>query len=142
VATLTARRAWQLIALTTFCVGFVGGVFMWVFDHEDFPTLGSGVWFAIQSITTVGYGDRVPTSAAGRVVATVVIVMGLGFVSVFTATITATFVESARRRRRAPDAITLEHIAQRLDQIEALMDERFKADQRDPDQRDGEGLHE
>jgi hypothetical protein len=67
-------------------------------------------------------------------------VTGIGFMSVMTATITAVFVESARRKRRAPSEVTLDHIAKRLDQIERLMDERFEADQRNPDRGDGEGL--
>jgi voltage-gated potassium channel len=100
------------------------------------------MWFAMQSITTVGYGDRVPTSTEGRLIATFVIVSGIGFMSVITATITAVFVESARRKRRAPAEITLEHIAHRLDQIERLMDERLEADQRRPDRGDGQRLEQ
>ncbi|MDA0184742.1 potassium channel family protein [Solirubrobacter phytolaccae] len=137
---LTVRRAGVLIAGVTLAIGIVGGIVMRAVDPEDFPTIASGLWFSIQTITTVGYGDHTPTSTEGRAIATIVMVTGIGFMSVFTATITAVFVESARRRRQAPDAITLEHIAQRLDQIEQLMDERFEADQRDPDPGDGERL--
>jgi voltage-gated potassium channel len=138
--TLSARRAALLISVITLCIGIGGGVVMWVVDREDFPTLGSGMWFAIQTITTVGYGDRTPSSTEGRAVATLVMVTGIGFMSVITATITAIFVESARRKRRAPEAITLEHVAQRLDQIERLMHERLEPDQPDPDRGDGERL--
>lgn len=137
---LTARRAVVLLAGVTLAIGIAGGVIMRTVDPDDFPTIGSGLWFAVQTITTVGYGDRVPTSTEGRAIATLVMVTGLGFMSVITATITAVFVESARHKRRAPEEITLEHIAQRLDQIERLMDERLEADQRDPDRGDGERL--
>lgn len=137
---LTARRAALLISVFTLCIAIAGGVVMWVIDREDFPTLGSGMWFAMQSITTVGYGDRVPSSTEGRLIATFVIVAGIGFMSVITATITAVFVESARRRRRSSAEITLEHISQRLDQIERLMHQRLEADQRGPDRGDGERL--
>jgi len=138
--TLTARRAALLISVFTLSIAIGGGVVMRLVDPKDFPTLGSGMWFAMQSITTVGYGDRVPTSTEGRAIATLVIISGLGFMSVITATITAIFVESARRKRQAPDTITLEHIAQRLDQIERLMDERLEPDQRGTDRGDGERL--
>ena len=37
---------------------------MWLIDRDDFPTIGSGLWWSIQTITTVGYGDNVPTSTA------------------------------------------------------------------------------
>lgn len=137
---LTARRAALLISVFTLCIAIAGGVVMWAVDRDEFPTLGAGMWFAMQSITTVGYGDDVPTSTEGRVVATFVIIAGLGFMSVITATITAVFVESARRRRRMSAEITLEHISQRLDQIERLMDQRLEADQRRADGGDGERL--
>ena len=137
---LTARRAALLISVFTLSIAIIGGVVMWIVDREDFPTLGSGMWFSMQSITTVGYGDDVPTSTEGRAVATLVIISGLGFMSVITATITAIFVESARRKRQAPAAITLDHIAKRLDKIEKLMNERLEPDQRDPDGGDGERL--
>jgi voltage-gated potassium channel len=139
---LTARRAALLIATFTLCIGVGGGLIMRVVDPKDFPTIGSGMWFAVQTITTVGYGDHTPTSTEGRMIATVVMVGGIGIMSVITATITAIFVESARRKRQAPQAITLEHIAHRLDQIERLMDERLEADQRDADGGDRERLEQ
>jgi voltage-gated potassium channel len=140
---LTIRRATVLIAGFTLAIGVGAGLLMRVFDNEDFSTAGAGLWWAFQTITTVGYGDKVPTSTEGRLVAVVVMVTGLGFMSVVTAAITAAFVEAARRRRRLPQEITLEHIAERLDQIEAaLVNQRLETDQRDADQADGEGVQD
>jgi hypothetical protein len=56
-------------------------------------------------------------------VATVVMVTALGFMSVLTASISAVFVESTRRRRSRRDDATLEHIADRLDAIERRLEE-------------------
>ena len=129
---LTIKRACALIALVTIGVGVASGLVMRVLDPHDFHSAGSGLWWAVQTITTVGYGDKVPSTTEGRLVAVLVMVTGLGFMSVITAAITAAFVESARRRRRLPEEITLEHIAERLDQIEAaLVHQRLEADQRD-----------
>jgi voltage-gated potassium channel len=137
---LTIRRACALIALVTLTVGVASGLVMRVLDPEDFHTAGSGLWWAVQTITTVGYGDKVPTNTEGKLVAVLVMATGLGFLSVITAAITATFVESARKRRGRDD-LTLHHIAQRLDQIEELLvNQRLEADQRDRDQPDGERL--
>jgi voltage-gated potassium channel len=138
---LTIRRASALIAIVTFGIGIAAGLVMRVLDPTDFKTAGSGLWWSVQTITTVGYGDKVPSNTEGRLVAVVVMVTGLGFMSVVTAAITAAFIEAARRRRRLPEAITLEHIAQRLDQIEAaLVNQRLEADQRDSDRADGESV--
>jgi voltage-gated potassium channel Kch len=140
---LTVRRASVLIAATALGIGIAAGLVMRAVDPEDFPSAGSGLWWSVQTITTVGYGDSVPTSTAGRLIAVLVMVTGLGFMSVVTATITATFIEAARRRRRLPDEFTLEHIAQRLDQIEAqLVHQRLEADQRDAHQADGQGMQQ
>ena len=121
---LTARRAGQLIAVATCIVAIAGGVLMWIVDRRDFPSIGAGLWWAVQTITTVGYGDSVPHTTAGRALAALVMISGLGFLSVVTAAISAVFVESARRRRRRSEELTLEHIAERLDAIERRLSER------------------
>lgn len=118
---LTVRRAVLLIAAVTVAVGVAGGLLMRAIDPQDFASVGAGLWWAVQTITTVGYGDKVPTSTESRIVAVLVMACGLGFMSVITAAITAAFVESSRKRRRVPEEITLEHIAQRLDELEAQL---------------------
>ena len=120
---LTARRAGAVIALVTFVVGLAGGILMSAIDRNDFPTVKSGLWWSIQTITTVGYGDAVPTSDLGRLLAVLVMVTGLGFLSVVTAAISAAFVESARRRRGDDQGIALAHIVERLDRIERKLGE-------------------
>jgi len=139
---LTIRRAGQIIGVITLVIAIGAGLLMRIIDHQEFPNFGSGLWWSVQTVTTVGYGDHVPSTTAGQLVAVLVMVSGLGFLSVVTASITAMFVESARRRRRSPTELTLNHIMERLDQIEALMDERLKADQRRADGGDAEGVHD
>ena len=78
-----------------------------------------GLWWAIQTVTTVGYGDVVPTSTLGRLVAALVMIVGIGFLTVITAVITSTFIESARRSREGPGSDTL---AAKLDQIGARLE--------------------
>jgi voltage-gated potassium channel len=119
---LTARRAGRAIALITIGVTIAGGIVMWLVDREDFPTLGSGMWWSVQTITTVGYGDNVPTSTGGKAVAALVMVMALGFLSVVTASISAMFVESARRRRGVDAQSDYAQILERLERIEQRLD--------------------
>ena len=113
------RRAAQAIAISTIIVTFAGGIAIWVLDNREFPTLGSGLWWAVQTVTTVGYGDHVPSTPEGQVVGTVIMVAGIGFLSVITATITAAFVESARHRRGVGRD---EEILKRLERIEQRLD--------------------
>ena len=56
---ITARRAAVIIATYTAFVTFAGGVVARPADRKDFDSLGDGLWWALQTVTTVGYGDVV-----------------------------------------------------------------------------------
>jgi voltage-gated potassium channel len=111
---LTARRAAGIIAGVTVAITLAGGVLERLLDHREFPTIGKGLWFALQTVTTVGYGDVTPTLRQGRIIGAVVMLAGIGFLAVITASVTATLVESSRRRV-APS--TEADVAQRLAQV-------------------------
>ena len=125
---LTARRAAGIIAAFTVLVTVVGGILERVLDHQEYPTIGRGLWFALQTVTTVGYGDVTPHRSIGRFIAAVVMLSGLGFLAVITAAVTATLVESSRRRFAAQsdldDSRQLDQIDQRLARIEATLAQR------------------
>ena len=116
---LTAPRAARIIASITVSVTIVAAVVIHFTDPKNFPNIGDSLWWAIQTVTTVGYGDLVPTSQAGRVVATLVMVIGIGFLTVITAAITSTFIETARRRI---EGATTDAVSAKLDQIGARLD--------------------
>ena len=73
---LTARRAAVIIAGFTVLVTFAGGLVAWLTDRKDFDSLGAGLWWSLQTITTVGYGDVVPSSGTGRVIGAFVMISG------------------------------------------------------------------
>ena len=77
----------------------LAGILMTVADPDNFPSIGRGLWFSVQTVTTVGYGDDVPGTAVGRLLASLVMLLGIGFVTVITASITGTFVEQSRRQQ-------------------------------------------
>ena len=91
------RQAAALIAVVTTVITVAAGLLMTVVDHPSFPSVGLGLWWAVQTVTTVGYGDYVPHNVVGRVVATLVMLGGIGFVTVITAAITSGFVARAVR---------------------------------------------
>src|SRR5690348_13384378 len=82
---LTARRAAGIIAGVTVVITVAGGVLERVLDHREYPTIGRGLWFALQTVTTVGYGDVTPKLSAGRFIGAVVMLAGIGFLAVITA---------------------------------------------------------
>lgn len=125
---LTARRAAGIIAGFTFLITVAGGILERVLDHREYPTIGRGLWFALQTVTTVGYGDVTPRQSAGRVIAAVLMLTAIGFLAVITASVTASLVESGRRRLAAksePDVgQRLNEVNERLARIEALLGQR------------------
>jgi voltage-gated potassium channel len=125
---LTARRAAGIIASYTVLVTFAGGLVAWLTDRKDFATLGEGLWWALQTVTTVGYGDIVPSSGTSRVIGAVVMISGIAFLTVITAAVTAALIEAARRRQ--PPASdheqlleSMREVTSRLSAIEARLDE-------------------
>jgi len=123
---VTVRGAAIVIATATILITFVSAFVMTVIDHETYPSLGSALWWAMQTTTTVGYGDNVPTTAAGRFLAALVMLFGIGFLAVITAAITSTFVARSAQRQEAPDADAptakqLRELDRRLERIEAAV---------------------
>ncbi len=124
---LTARRAAAIIAGFAFIITVAGGVLERVLDHEEFPTIGRGLWFALQTVTTVGYGDVTPKRVEGRIIAAVVMLTAIGLLAVITAAVTASLVESGRRRFAASSeqdvARRLDEVSERLARIEARLNQ-------------------
>jgi voltage-gated potassium channel len=119
---LTARRAAAIIAGFALLITIGGGILARLLDHKEYPTIGKGLWFALQTVTTVGYGDVTPKNSDGRFIAAVVMLTGIGFLAVITASVTASLVESSRRRFVETEgdlARRLEEVTQRLVRIEA-----------------------
>lgn len=106
----------RLIALLTVFVVVVAGAAEATVDSHDFPRVWDGVWWATVTVTTVGYGDVYPKSVLGRLLGIVVMLVGIGFLSVLTATVASYFVKTDRSE-------TETEILERLARIEhALAD--------------------
>ncbi len=130
---LTARRAAGVISIVTIVLTVAGGILIRLVDDDSISSLGEGLWWAVQTLTTVGYGDVVPGGTAGRLIATVVMLNGIAFLTVITAAVTATLVDQIRQGRQEPPepdasdadlASSLTEISSRLDLIEASLAQR------------------
>ncbi len=122
----TPRAAAIVIATASTATAVVAGILMTVVESEDFPTIGSGLWWAAQTVTTVGYGDNVPVTFAGRILAVLVMLLGISFLTVITAAITSAFVSRSSLERTVSNAepATAEQfrqIEERLERIEAAL---------------------
>jgi len=99
----------------------VFGIVERLVDPDTFDNVWLGMWWAIQTVTTVGYGDVVPQSTAGKVIASFLMLGGLSLFAVVTGAITSAFVAQAQRQRAG------DPVMQKLDQVTAQL-EAVKAD--------------
>jgi voltage-gated potassium channel len=125
---LTPARAGRSIALATTLVTIACGVVMRFVDPKDFDNIWVALWWAVQTVTTVGYGDEVPRHPAGRIVGAVLMLSGIGFLTVVTATITAAFIERVRKETGDPVELRLEakldDLSARLHKLESSLERR------------------
>ena len=131
----SVRTAAGVIVTATTVVVVAGGVFMRLLDHGEYSNVWVGMWWALQTVTTVGYGDVTPKNPSGRIVAILVMLQGIAFLAITTAAITSTFVARAsneRERAQAADEDDAEvriearllSIDQRLDRVEKMLASR------------------
>jgi len=83
---------------------------------------GDALWWAVVTVTTVGYGDKYPVTAGGRGVAVVLMLVGIGLIGVLTATVASYFVEEKADRDKEELTVRLERIEALLEQVLAQSD--------------------
>lgn len=127
----TTPRGGAMVIATATTAATVGCGLLMTFIDKDFTTAGQGLWWAVQTVTTVGYGDQVPGSFAGKLLAAFVMLFGLAFLAVVTAAITSSFVGRATSewaKQGGAEAPATERavreLHERLDRIEALLRQR------------------
>jgi voltage-gated potassium channel len=80
---------------------YLAGVGIYFFENQEqpdaFSSVFDGIWWAVATLTTVGYGDAYPVTAGGRAFTMVILVVGLGFISVPTGLIASALGEARRR---------------------------------------------
>jgi voltage-gated potassium channel len=113
---VNARSLTLGLAFTFLGLALVGAILMRIVDTHDFPTLGLAAWWSLQTITTVGYGDVVPTTDLGRIVGSVELVLGISFITFLTAGVTSTVIQ--RGSQRAQDSES----AQRERDLQTIVD--------------------
>jgi len=123
---VASGRILPYLALSTIAITFIAGVTAWVLAPRGFGSLGDTLWWAAQTVTTVGYGDVVPETTGGRLIGVLVMAFGVAAVSLITALVTSAVVAFEQRRRSEreeaehhhPVHESLARIERRLEAIE------------------------
>jgi voltage-gated potassium channel Kch len=115
-----------MIVAATAGVVVVAGVLISVVDNTEYPNVWIGMWWALQTVTTVGYGDVTPENVAGRAVGALIMLEGVAFIAIVTAAITSSFVSRAREKLDASQSkeelSDRELMEKRFDELEQKLD--------------------
>jgi voltage-gated potassium channel Kch len=116
---LTLFRAVSTVVVVAVVLVFLAGLLERIVEPDTFTSLGLAYWWAVTTVTTVGYGDVVPESAGGRLVAAGLMLVGLGLIPTLTSVVVATLVgKRTRAQQEQLDRQGQEHAAA-LARIEA-----------------------
>ena len=119
-------RILPFLMLVITAIAFAAGIVMWIVDPDDFPTLGLALWWAVTTVTTVGYGDVVPTDTPGRFVGAVLMISGYASLSLLTGIIASLLVSRRAAALQADEEQALEKIDRRLAEVERLLREQSR----------------
>jgi voltage-gated potassium channel len=117
------HRQFHFVALVAVAAVTLGG--LGIYSVEGGPqahikSVGDGIWWAIVTATTVGYGDISPVTTEGRIIAVILMLLGIGVIGAFTATVASFFVSQ-------DEGSELRALEARLDRLESKIDRLLEA---------------
>jgi voltage-gated potassium channel len=124
VFTIEGVRYAALLALAVFLAGAQA------FATVENTSLGVGMYWSISTMTTVGYGDVTPKTSAGRIIAAVVMLVGIGFIAIVTGAIAQRFITTEATVTKGDETISqaqavthakLDDLASRMDRLEQAL---------------------
>ena len=110
-----SRKLRTILAALIFFIFLFG--YLFYVSEPEVRNLGDGIWWALVTITTVGYGDITPLTTVGRVVASSLMFLGLGLIATITAIVSAKFIQNF------VDHHTNDDVLEKLDEMQLELDE-------------------
>ena len=110
-----SRRLRTILAALIFFIFLFG--YLFYVSEPDVRNIGDGIWWALVTITTVGYGDITPLTTLGRIVASSLMLLGLGLIATITAIVSAKFIQNF------VDHHTNDDVLEKLDEMQLELDD-------------------
>lgn len=118
---VVSGRIVPYLVLVMFAVAGIGTAAVEILSPNSFDSVGDAAWWAATTVTTIGYGDVVPGTGGGRVIAVFVMFASVATVSFTTAVVTAAFV-GYQQRRLGGDRERHEEIIAKLTRLEERLE--------------------
>ena len=123
LVSLTLRKAVALIVSVAAILAFSAAVLVHAIDPA-IGTFGDSLWWAVVTVSTVGYGDVVPETGPGRLVGAVLMLTGLSLIPLITSVVVSILVNQGTRKSREAELEHLERIFERLDALERRLTDK------------------
>jgi voltage-gated potassium channel len=123
VERLTIARAVGAIAGVAIVLTVAAAFIARAVEPETFGTMGEAAWWALQTVSTVGYGDVVPKSGDGRLLGAALMLLGVAFVPALTSIVVAVLIARVQDRAASGHDRQAE-IVERLERLERVLRER------------------
>jgi voltage-gated potassium channel len=115
---LTLLRAVSTIIALALILVLIAGLLVRLVEPDTFTSIGLSYWWAVETVTTVGYGDVVPRDPPGRIVGVVLMLTGLAIIPTLTSVIVSTFLSKRREAEQARLEQMVERLEEHLSRIE------------------------
>ena len=115
---LTILRAVRTIVLVALVLVAISGLLERLVEPETFTSIGLAYWWAVMTVTTVGYGDIVPHTAAGRIIAVALMLVGFSLIPLLASAVVSVLVSKRSLADRETTQQALGRIEARLERME------------------------
>jgi voltage-gated potassium channel len=114
---LRLRGAVLMIVTTALILAFIAAVLERLIDPA-FQTMGEALWFTVSTVTTVGYGDIVPESTGGKLVASGLMLLGLGLIPILTSVVVSILISQRSRAEREAEEREFKRLVELLQSVD------------------------
>jgi voltage-gated potassium channel len=118
VERLTIWRAVRTIAVIVILLVLAGALLVRLLEPETFDDFGLSAWWAVETVSTVGYGDVVPHTTQGRIVGTVLMVTGVSMIPLVTSIVVSILAAKRAEDQSVDEAQEIAELRAQLTRIE------------------------
>jgi voltage-gated potassium channel len=138
-AVLTRHKLHYALLIVTL-ITITAGVLVWVVELDEpeanINSVGDGLWWAVTTLTTVGYGDRFPTSPMGKGIAVVLMLVGVALLGLLAANLASILIRGLHDEPESTTELQIAEMAERLERMEQLLEKLQPSDEGSDDSQD------